>query len=113
MFLLKWYREYLTIRSERVCEGCEVLRHQLEVSNYEKKQLLDRLLERPEPIIEKPPVAITPPTSLPWRARRQILEAEDREKARAMREAAKPDATVSVEELEKEMNVVEKARENA
>lgn len=113
MFLLKWYREYLEVKGNKVCESCETLKHQLEVANYEKKQLLDRLLFTPPPVSVEPAPEITTPKSLPWRARRQILEAEDREKARAMREAAKPDAVISTEDLEKELNVVEKARENA
>ena len=94
MFLLKWYKEYLEVKGNKVCESCETLKQQLEIANYEKKQLLNRMLEKPEPIPVEPLKEIMPPKSLPWRARRQILEAEDREKARAMREAAKPDAKI-------------------
>ena len=32
----------------RVCKSCEILKQQLETVNYEKKQLMDRLLEKPE-----------------------------------------------------------------
>jgi hypothetical protein len=44
-----------------------------------------------------------------------MLETEDREKARALKDAAKPDSAnqkVDVEELERELNVAEKTRES-
>lgn len=128
MFLLDWYKQYLDIRTEfkqkklelntvvkkeeTVCQSCETLRVQLEIANYEKKQLLDRILEKPEaPPITEPP-AITRPKMVPWNVRRQILEQEDREKARALRNAATPDAAkVDVTELEKELNVAGQERE--
>jgi hypothetical protein len=111
MFLLRWYKEYLEVKEQKVCSSCETLRQQLEISNYEKKQLLNRILEKPEPIAEKEPPEITRPRSIPWNLRKQIMEREDREKARAMKEAAKPDSAITVEELEKEMKVAEAIRE--
>ncbi len=119
--MFKWYRELLEIRQEArerkasllkqqtQCESCETLKHQLEVSNFEKKQLLDRLLEKPAPEVIKEPVPITRPHNIPWNVRRQILEQEDREKARLLREAAKP---ISTEDLEKELDNAATEREN-
>ena len=107
--MFNWYREWIQIRKEsRVCESCETLRHQLEVVNFEKKQLLDKLLnpEKPEPV--KEPALIIPPKGIPWAVRKQMLEQEDREKAKLMREAPKP---VSLEELEKDFGFAAKERE--
>jgi len=91
----------------KVCPSCETLKHQLEVVYYEKKQLLDRLLEKPEK--EASPVLreVSKPVNVPWNVRRQMLEAEDREKAKLMSAAPIP-----TEELEKELDVASEKREN-
>lgn len=103
-----WLREWYEIREVR-CKSCETLIKQLEIANYEKKQLLDRILEKPT-IIEKSPTneVIIPPRNVPWNVRRQMMEAEDREKARLMREVAKP---ISTEDLEKELDIAATQRE--
>lgn len=133
MLLLDWYREWLEIRSEfkakkfeltrevkqedTVCQSCETLRNQLEIANYEKRQLLDRLLHTPEKEPEriKAPELVAPrPKTIPWHVRKQMLETEDRAKARALKDAAQPDtAKVDVSELEKELGIAEKAREES
>lgn len=86
------------------CETCEILRDQLDESNRERKELLRRLLDRdkPEPLpvqTEEKPIPITP-AFVPWRVKQQMLEAEDREKAKLMRNRTK-----EIEELEKELGV--------
>jgi hypothetical protein len=107
--MFNWYREWLQIRREaRVCDSCETLKHQLEVANFEKKQLLDRLLEKPVVEPAKEPTMVTKPLGIPWHVRRQILEQEDREKAKLLREAPKPQST---EDLEKELDVATAERE--
>jgi len=133
MILLDWYQQWLEIRAEfkakkfeltrevkqedTICQSCETLRQQLEIANYEKKQLLERLLEKPvtEPERTTAPELVAPrPKTVPWHIRRQMLEREDREKARALKGAAIPDSAtekVDVEELEQELGVAEKARE--
>jgi hypothetical protein len=135
MFLLDWYREWLFIKAEHrkssldlnkdakeieiaddTCASCETLRQQLDIANYEKKMLLERLLEKPEKVEEvkvAPEPVFKPSTSLPWPARRQILEREDRERARAMRNAAQSDAAnkKETEELEKELDLASAERE--
>ena len=121
MFLLDWYRQYLMIKyearerkllinvDETVCKSCETLKAQLEVVNYEKTQLLAKILKEPDLPKEEPPAPkISIPRTLPWAVRRQMLEKEDREKARLMREAPKP---VSTEDLEKELDIAAEARE--
>jgi hypothetical protein len=87
----------------KICESCETLRKQLEIANFEKERLLSRLLEKPEqPIVDNKPVNITPPKTIPWRVRQQMLEQADRDKAMALRNAAKPDVKVSTADLEKD-----------
>jgi hypothetical protein len=126
MFLLDWYKQWMDIRTElrlreselnpKICESCETLKHQLEISNHEKKQLLDRLLEKPEPVKEvvrnETPMML--PRNIPWNVRRQMLEAEDREKARVLKNAPKPDSAidkVETEELEKALDLAAEQRD--
>ena len=109
MFLIKWYKEW---REANVCESCETLKQQLEIANYEKKMLLDKLTKEPEaplPVNKEIPVSV--PKMIPWNVRRQMLEREDREKAKAMRNAAQPDPTMSDEAFEKELDEASAKRE--
>lgn len=82
------------------CSTCEVLRTQLDESNRERRELLNRILDKgkPEPlpteVEEQKPIQ---PQFIPWRVRQQMLEAEDRKKAELMRQKN--------EELEKELGV--------
>lgn len=92
----------------KVCQSCETLRQQLEIANHEKKQLMDRILAKPEPESKPEFREVTKPRNVPWPVRRQMLEAEDREKARLMREAPQP---ISTEDLEKELDIASAARE--
>lgn len=87
------------------CNTCEVLRTQLDESNRERKELLNRILAtsgaEPPPstreIEEMKPIM---QQQIPWRVRQQMLEAEDRKKAQLMR--AKNE---EIEQLEKELGV--------
>lgn len=94
----------------RVCQSCETLRKELERVTYENNKLLDRLLERP--IVEERSEHLEPklqvPRNVPWNVRRQMLEQEDRERARLIREAAKP---IPTEDLERELDVASEKRE--
>lgn len=85
------------------CESCEILRLQLAESNRERRELLQRLLE---PVKTEPPSipseemkAITP-QYVPWRVKQQMLEAEDRQKAKLMRDRA-----AEIDKLEKEVGI--------
>jgi hypothetical protein len=120
MFLLDWYEQLLMIRENytkpRICESCETLRSQLATANHEKQILLSRIMEKPEKEVERtvaPPMQhVKPSLAMPWRVRQQMLEANDREKARAMRDAPKPDAK-EIEEFEREVKDAERARETS
>jgi hypothetical protein len=85
------------------CLVCEVLRDQLDKSEKERKELLQRVLTppspEPSPEVKEEYKAITP-QFIPWRVKQQMLEAEDRKKAQLMRDKAK-----EIEELEKELEI--------
>lgn len=88
---------------EKECRNCDVLRQLLEVEKFENKQLLERLLHVPE--VERKvneevfkPIH-TSPISL--RVRREMLENEDRVKARLMKE--KEEEMKSIDVLENEL----------
>jgi len=112
--ILEFIRNYLDLRRESrsYCKGCEILREQLTITNFEKKQLLDRFVlvsaptPSPETIVPEP----IAPKMVPWRVKRELLEAEDRAKAQAIRrqkeDVAKASASeISVAELEKELAI--------
>jgi len=97
--MLKWLHHILEphcsqCREEKqdnsVCASCETLKMQLEISNYEKKQLMDALL-RPQvaSVTIKDPILPEQikPRTIPWAVRKQMLEAEDRVQARLIQEA--------------------------
>jgi len=88
---------------EPSCNTCEALRHQLASSERERRELLQRVLTPPEPIIEPEPKEEYKPVTpqfIPWRLRKEMLEAEDRKKAQLMQEKNK-----EIAELEKELGV--------
>lgn len=95
----------------KVCLSCEHLRLMLEQSNIERKQLLDRLLNKDNPImIPVAPEEMKEPQlmkrNIPWNVRRQMLEKEDREKAKLMRDAPKPMIiNTEIDALEKELGI--------
>lgn len=119
MFLFKWLKEYRDIqfdllnkkREASYCESCETLKMQLAITNEEKKQLLNRILEKPEPeaVVDTRDLKPIMPAHMSWSARRQMLEAEDRAKAKVLRDNPAlrvADKTASeVTELEKELGV--------
>ena len=89
--------------SDAPCETCEILRMQLAESNAERKELLHRLLEPKQaeppstPVEDFQPIT---PQFIPWRVRQQMLEQEDRVKAKLTKEKA-----VEIDQLEKELGV--------
>jgi len=89
----------------RVCLSCETLRTQLEISRLENKRLLDKILIEPTPVTSPVMMEPTRPINVPWNVRRQMLEAEDRERAKLMKAAPIP-----TEELERELRLAEEAR---
>lgn len=115
-------------QENRVCRACETLRMQLESAVAEKRMLLEALTRKDEVISATPPSELQPimPRHTPWRVRQQVLEAESRQAAAILKkklDELNPDAprnlhvaapatpAVSTEELEQEMDLVEKERE--
>ena len=89
----------------QVCQSCETLKQQLEIVNYEKRELLNKLIREPEPLAQ-PDFSQMRPKAVPWNVRRQELEAEDRRKAQIIREKEKELKSISnVDDLEKELGV--------
>lgn len=118
--MFNWLRELLDIRDSHrerirqtiVCESCETLKTQLSISNHEKKDLLDRLLitSKSSEIIDTSELKpMLPNKHLNWHARQQILEAEDRAKAKLLKEHER----ISTEDLEEELEIIEKENSHA
>ena len=86
------------------CASCETLKSQLEIANYDKRQMLDTILSFTKPpevrLPEAREIAPIMPKAVPWAVRRQMLEQEDRERARIMRQKQE-----EIEELEKKVGV--------
>lgn len=96
----------------KVCPSCEILKQQLEIANYDRRQMTKDLIDAYKPAPPAPPAAINydeiKPRNIPFPVRRQMLEEEDRRKAIALRqnaESQKAAATQSVESLEKELGI--------
>lgn len=111
-FIHRWLnphcRHCMDEKTEKmVCPSCEILKQQVELFVYQNKQLLDRLINpvvpasAPEPFRE-----VSVPKNVSWNIKRQMLEAEDRERARLMREAPIP-----TKDLEKELDIATAQRE--
>lgn len=95
------------------CDSCETLREQLSIVNAEKQKLLNHVLalNGPFEINMKPSAQELPQPiqsrQVPWKVRREMLEAEDRNKAEILRKKqAELDATKqTTEQLESELGV--------
>ena len=95
------------------CKGCDILQYEVERLRAENQQLLSRVLhipeKEPERTIAPEPMSPIKNRNIPWAVRRQMLEAEDREKARLLRQAPQP--SESIEALEQEVLNAEIKRE--
>lgn len=82
----------------------------LDQSNAEKRQLLNMIMEKSKPEAVQSTTELKPiaPKYIPWKVQQQMLEQEDRQKARILREQK-----TSTEDLEKEVLKAEKERESA
>lgn len=91
------------IQFAKECNSCEVLKHELELMRIERDRLLSKLLDKPEvverEVNDKEPVPINP-KYVPTAVRRNMLEIEDRIRARKLAEAPKP-----VEAIEKDLGI--------
>lgn len=122
MFLLSWYREWLEIRNERTCQNCDYFKLQIESLQHRNEQLVRQLTQTDVPPV---PVAETrepiKPRFIPWRTRRQMLEQEDAQAAKVMRQKQQeiksavvaPADDPDVKALEEEMEIIEKERTDA
>lgn len=100
----------------KVCQSCETLKMQLSIANIEKKQMLESILSMTKPNeVQGTPPAINyeniKPRMMTWNVRRQLLEAEDREKAKilAKQKEQKPVAE-QIANLEKEVGIKEEVK---
>lgn len=109
------------IQESRVCESCETMKLELARVHELNNRLLDNLTRKPEEPEAPQPTEFKPiiPKSTPWNVRRQMLEAEDRAKARIERERSKesavnipqiqvvsePRSRLGLSELEEELGV--------
>lgn len=102
-------------KDSKVCVSCEILKQQLSISNQEKFMLLNKLTHRDDEQVKivVPPsdeMGVKLPRRVPWAVQRQMLEAEDREKAKLINKAPKPKTDTNVEELEKELDIAGHAK---
>jgi len=121
MFLLDWYEKWLELRREyktsepKICESCETLKMELAHLHQDNQRLMDRLLEKPTVIPERTGDNVTPilpRRGVPWNARKQMLEENDRHKAKLMKDAPKPSPVdTTLEELESDVLSAERERE--
>jgi len=115
--ITNWFHRFLNphcpdckeeVEISRICESCETLKQQLAFANINNEKLMARLLAEPKVEVPSQPMEVTIPRNIPWNVRRQMLEAEDREKAKLLKTAPVP-----VEELEKELDIATAEREKA
>src|SRR6185295_15381394 len=76
-------------RESKVCDSCEILKIEIERLRLENQKLLDRILEKPtvETRIDTNDLKPIAPKNISWNVRRQMLESEDRAKAKLMQQA--------------------------
>lgn len=110
--MLKKFWNWLIYDDIQPCVNCEFLKDQLEENRIDRDKLLTALLSinsSPNVVVEKPLEDIKPimPKEIPWRIRREMLEANDRDSARKkklaeeiIKESARP-----IEDLERELGV--------
>src|SRR5215213_9443142 len=77
--------------TNRICQSCETLKSQLASANHREEQLLDRILEltnpeKPEPKQVEIAKESLKPRYTPFAVRRQMLEEEDRARAKVIAE---------------------------
>jgi hypothetical protein len=96
---------YDELKESRVCLSCDTLQTQIERLTFENTKLLNKLFTEPAIIAPSQPMEPTRPINVPWNVRRQMLEAEDRERAKLIR-----NAPISTDELEKELKIAEEKR---
>lgn len=95
------------VQEKEVNETVEVLKQQLAYTQQQNQYLLNKLLEKPNELNsteESEPEPLVP-KFIPWTVKRQLLEEEDRAKAKVIREA-KAKIDKDIKDLETELNVL-------
>lgn len=108
-------------QESKVCSSCETLHQMLDQVNREKASLLESLLEstRPREIetIKIPENNIEPlrPPHVSWRIKQQMLESEDRERAKLLSKKMQEikESKIDVSDLEAELDLVKQEKNNA
>lgn len=79
------------IREAEVCSSCEALKLELSRLHDQNNELIAGILQKPteEARIDTTELKPIKPKSVPWGIRRQMLETEDRAKAKILRDQAK------------------------
>lgn len=114
--MFKWIHHLLNPHcpdclSEHICKSCEILQYEVERLRADNDKLLSRILQVPEKETERviAPHMVTRPRPNTWALRKHMLESEDRERAKLIRQAP---VAQSTDDLEKELGVAELARES-
>lgn len=113
IFWHKWFNPHCEhcreeAQENKVCVSCETLRTELAAVRYQNEQLMKNILEMVHPAPtekgEQPQIEFKPLVNT-WRVRKQMLEENDRQTARAMREAKAQnyESSKSAQQLEKEL----------
>jgi hypothetical protein len=97
----------------QVCESCEILKQQLEIANFEKRQLLQAVLDNAKSNNQPSTVEVNyeqiKPKMATWAMRKQMLEAEDRKQAELMKRSSITEDIVvndaEIEALEKQLGI--------
>jgi hypothetical protein len=77
---------------DSMCESCETLKMQLSLANQREKELLQLLVYKQQPLPElvaSSDIKPVMPKAIPWRVKQQMLEEQDRERAKVLAEQAK------------------------
>jgi hypothetical protein len=100
-------------QDNRICQSCETLKTEVARLTADNERLLNNIIEKNtiSKTSGETPVMLKPPSSIPWNLKRQILEREDRERAKLMKEAPKASET-RIEDLEQELGIAEQERES-
>ncbi len=101
-------------REAKICASCEISQLQIARLQFENEKLLSRLLDKPVEEVRVQDTELKPVMpKLPWNARRQMLERNDRHTAKLQKQAEEAIGNITVDELEKEMDIVAKERQDA
>lgn len=96
--IIRFYRWLL--EEPQPCNNCQVLSALLDTERYTNQRLLNRILKEDIeiPIVSEEKIEPIRNRHVPWKIQREMMEAEDREKAKLQR-------AQNIEELETELKI--------